>query len=210
MHLDEIIAKLRIKLSQPLPGREGQILMAPRPVDESRFSFQEGGLARKGAVLLLLYPYEHGVAVPFIKRPAYDGVHGGQISLPGGKWEKTDESLSHTALREAEEEIGIDARKVEIIGTLSNLFIPPSNFSVFPYIGIMRETPVFRPDPLEVDRIIHCDFNDLMNPGIRKSTKLKVRGKYELQAPYFDIEQEVVWGATAMILSELMVLWDKS
>ncbi|MFN3802509.1 NUDIX hydrolase [Belliella pelovolcani] len=210
MEFQDIIQRVEKMLTQPLPGRVGQMMMSPQPVDETRFA--EGALKnpRRGAVLMLFYPDEDQTLVPFIKRPSYEGVHSGQVAFPGGKWEEQDEDLSMTALREAEEEIGIDQKKVKLLGKLSDLFIPPSNFLVSPFIGFLEETPFFKPDPYEVDRIINCPVNQLTDLSIRKEGKITVRGKYQLNAPYFDIENEMVWGATAMMLGEFMYLWENS
>lgn len=208
MEIGEVVKKLELMLKNPLPGRLGQITMAPQPVDEERFvsSFREDH--RKGAVLMLIYPDAGKSFVPFIKRPSYPGVHGGQIAFPGGKWEPGDRDLSITALREAEEEIGIDANEVRILGKLSDVYIPPSNFLVSPYIGFVEEKPRFIPDPKEVERIINCPFTLLLDRKIRKKTKIRASSGLNLEAPYFDIEEEIVWGATAMMLGEFTYFWD--
>lgn len=195
-------------LSQPLPGRLGQISMAPKPVDEKRFSEYQPINPRRGAVLMLFYPGENDTLVPFIKRPSYDGVHGGQVSFPGGKWEEQDQGLSQTALRETEEEIGVSQSSVNLLGKLSDLYIPPSNFLVSPFIGFVEEMPMFEADPFEVDRIISCPVDLLTDLNIRKEGEIIVRDKMKLNAPYFDIEKEMVWGATAMMLGEFMFLWE--
>lgn len=208
MKLEEVVIILENKLKNKLPGRKGQILMAPTPVDEARFTANVPLNARKGAVLLLLYSGENGCAIPFIKRPTYPGIHSAQVALPGGRWEESDESLEATALRETEEEIGIDSKKIELIGRLSNLFIPPSNFLVTPFLGFIQEKPLFHPDPQEVDRIIHCDFALLMDKKIRKKKNINMNNDCIIVAPYFEIDNEVVWGATAMMLSELMIIWE--
>ncbi|AWW32911.1 coenzyme A pyrophosphatase [Echinicola strongylocentroti] len=209
MTQEEVIDKLALRIKTPLPGKAGQIKMAPKPMDEARFAQEQIDNARIGAVLILLYPNGKDCMVPFIKRPDYDGTHGGQVSLPGGKKEPTDANLEETALRETEEEIGVPATKVKLLGKLSRLYIPPSNFLVTPFVGYVDELPLFTPDPREVARIIHCDFKTLVDNRIRKETTIKVRGDFMLQAPYFDIDKEVVWGATAMILAELMMIWEK-
>lgn len=207
MRLETVVHHLETKLKNPLPGRQGQITMAPQPINEARFAQHDQKNARKGAVLLLLYPGLGGCTVPFIKRPEYDGTHSGQVSLPGGKWEPQDQNLQETALRETEEEIGVDKGQIKLIGKLSNLFIPPSNFLVTPYIGFTDSLPHFKPDPREVSRIIHCRFEELVDHRIRKETELKLHSGHQVMAPYFDIDEEVVWGATAMILGELMAVW---
>ncbi|QDH80299.1 CoA pyrophosphatase [Echinicola soli] len=209
MKLEEVILKLEDKIKGPLPGKAGQIKMAPRPLDNARFAQHDLTYAREGAVLILLYPNGKDCWVPFIKRPEYDGTHGGQVSLPGGKKEQKDTNLQETALRETEEEIGVPAKDVHVIGKLSQLYIPPSNFLVTPYIGFVDQVPIFIPDPREVSRVIQCDFNTLIDQNARKETTIEARNKRKIQAPYFDIDSEMVWGATAMILSELMVIWEK-
>ncbi len=209
MKLAHVIKRLERNLQQPLPGREGQLIMAPRPLDHARFSYEKKAGARKGAVLILFYPTEDGCAVPFIKRPVYTGAHSGQVSFPGGKWEESDGGLDFTAKRETEEEIGVDKSKIKIFGELSHLFIAPSNFSVSPYLGFMEEEPRFNPDPREVTRVIECDFTYLIDKNIRKRKTMEARNVPKMDVPYFDIDQEIVWGATAMMLSELMTIWER-
>ncbi|WP_215225747.1 NUDIX hydrolase [Echinicola shivajiensis] len=207
MELLKVVEHLETKLHGPLPGKKGQIIMAPQPLDEARFANQNVKNARKGAVMILLYRGKDGCMVPFIKRPEYEGNHSGQVSFPGGKWEEDDINLQETALRETEEEIGVDKNQINIIGKMSNLYIPPSNFLVTPYIGFSEKTPNFKPDPREVSRIIHSDFAALIDQKNIKETSFKLASGFNLKAPYFDIEKEVVWGATAMILGELMAIW---
>jgi 8-oxo-dGTP pyrophosphatase MutT (NUDIX family) len=125
--------------------------------------------------------------------------------------EPTDPDILFTALREAEEEIGIDAGKVEVLGRLSDLYIPASNFLVTPVVGLIDQKPSFVPEQREVARIITTEVISLFHPEVRKQTQLAVGGGMYLNTPYFAVEQEVVWGATAMILSELVqVLEQKS
>jgi 8-oxo-dGTP pyrophosphatase MutT (NUDIX family) len=208
MDIGEVVKKLELMFQLPLPGRLGQITMAPQPVEEERFLSMIRDDHRKGAVLMLFYPDSGKCFIPFIKRPSYPGVHGGQIAFPGGKWEPEDKDLRITAIREAEEEIGIDGNKVQILGKLSDVYIPPSNFMVSPYIGFVEEKPSFNPDPKEVERIINCPFSMILDKNIRKKTNVKASSGLNLEAPYFDIEREVVWGATAMMLGEFTYLWD--
>jgi len=210
MDLEKVVKRLELMLQYPLPGRLGQITMSPQPIDEKRFASMIRDDHRKGAVLMLFYPDADNSFIPFIKRPSYPGVHGGQIAFPGGKWEPEDSDLGITAIREAEEEIGIDASKVKLLGKLSDVYIPPSNFMVSPYIGFLEETPIFHPDPKEVERIINCPFPLLLDKNIRKVTKVSASSGLSLEAPYFDIEQEVIWGATAMMLGEFTYLWDST
>jgi 8-oxo-dGTP pyrophosphatase MutT (NUDIX family) len=210
MEFDQVIRKLEQILEKPLPGRKGQITMAPQPVDEERFAQQIRKDFRKGAVLMLFYPDSTGKCyIPFIKRPKYEGVHSGQIAFPGGKMEESDEDLAETALRESEEEIGIDADKVTLLGKMSDLYIPPSNFMVSPFLGFVNEQPNFLPDPKEVERIINCPVEVLMDKNIRKTGSINARAGFKVNAPYFDIESETVWGATAMMLGEFTYMWER-
>lgn len=208
MELIKVVKKLERLLKEPLPGRLGHLTMLPQPIDEKRFSVREDH--RKGAVLMLFYPDSHNSFVPFIKRPEYPGVHSGQIAFPGGKWEPSDRDLSVTALRESEEEIGVYSEKVTLLGKLSDVYIPPSNFLVSPYIGFISEKPDFKPEPKEVERIISCPFPVLLDKEIRKLTQVKGSSGPRFETPYFDIENEVVWGATAMMLGEFTYLWENS
>ncbi|MCU0400497.1 MAG: CoA pyrophosphatase [Algoriphagus sp.] len=180
--------------------------MSPQPIDLRRFSEKIPDNHRKSAVLLLFFPQEGKGFFPLIKRPVYTGAHSGQVALPGGKVEPTDPDVIFTALREAEEEIGIDAGKVEVLGRLSDLYIPTSNFLVSPVIGFLSDTPRLIPEQKEVARIIRTEVQSIFQPQIKKRTHLVVGGGMRLDTPYFAIDGEVVWGATAMILSELLHL----
>src|SRR5690554_4109188 len=163
MKLMHVVQAFREKLKHELPGKNGQILMAPTPMDEARFVTQKQGKARKGAVLILFYPRATGCAIPFIKRPVYPGIHSGQVALPGGRWEESDQDLAQTAIRETQEEIGVESEQVQILGKLSDLFIPASNFMVSPFVGFVENEPAFIPEEREVERIIPCDFAQLMD-----------------------------------------------
>ncbi|WP_158859948.1 NUDIX hydrolase [Lunatibacter salilacus] len=209
MKFDTVLKHLSEALKHPLPGKVGQLSMAPLPLNEDRFASMELPNARKGAVLLLLYPDDEGCMVPFIKRSIYEGTHAGQISLPGGKWEPSDASLEYTAQRETEEEIGVQMDSIKILGRLSRLYIPPSNYLVEPFVGYVESKPKFSPDPREVDRVVTCSFAHLINRSTRKQKDIIIRKDHHLSAPYFDIDNEVVWGATAMILGEFLHLWEK-
>ena len=138
----------------------------------------------------------------FILRQIYDGIHSGQVSFPGGRLEKKDKSLIETALRESREEVHIDPDKVQILGTLSEMYIPPSNYLVLPVVGYQPSRPDFIPGKSEVAKIIEADFDFLFDDSLVKETTLDVQG-YKIQAPYFDVNGHIIWGATAMILNEL-------
>ena len=211
MTIDHLKALLQDGFTKGLPGKEAHVKMAPQPLDLRRFTTAFAEPPKKSGVLLLFYPDEGAVYFPLIKRPQYPGVHSGQVGFPGGKMEPTDPDILFTALREAEEEIGIDAGKVEVLGRLSDLYIPASNFLVTPVVGLIDQKPSFVPEQREVARIIATEVISLFHPEIRKQTKLAVGGGIYLDTPYFAVEHEVVWGASAMIFSELVqVLEQKS
>ena len=161
--------------------------------------------ARIAAVLILLYPYNDSVYTVFMQRPDYDGVHGGQISFPGGKKEPEDENETQTALREANEEIGIDPAKVSIIGKLTPLFIPVSNMIVTPFTGWINVKPSFNQKHDEVLFLIEADLKRFLDPTIVKVKPFKIRGEM-INVRYFDYEANTIWGATAMILHELLFI----
>ncbi len=202
MNFESLVSGLKARMMQPLPGIEVQYRMAPlgRRSISDNFDVSK---ARESAVLILLYPENSRIYLPLTQRNEYDGVHSAQISFPGGKTEKSDRDSEHTALRESEEELGIDPDKVEVIGKLSELFIPVSNFRVLPILGINEQKPEFKPDPKEVKKILEVDIEFLLDQKLRKSTYMNFKSGMGTDVPYFDLQGHIVWGATAMILSEL-------
>ena len=204
MPVDHLRTLLQKAFQGELPGKKAQLLMAPQPIDPRRIAAKVPEGHRKSGVLLLFYPDASTIYFPLIKRPQYPGAHSGQVALPGGKVEEGDPDVVYTALREAEEEIGIDAGKVEVIGALTELYIPVSNFLVSPIVGFLDNKPTFIPEQREVARIIPTSLSDLIQPEIVKQTPIPFEGGKYWDTPYFDIAGEVVWGATAMILSELI------
>lgn len=160
--------------------------------------------ARCGAVLLLLYPGPQGVSLPLIKRPEGPSVHSGQIALPGGGYEAAEHFPIETALRETEEEIGILRNSISVLGILTPLYIPPSNYSITPVVGATKvPEPAFRPEPREVDRVIPVRIDDL-RPSIETAEVLGSTGRWN--APCYRLGESIIWGATAMILSEYLVV----
>ena len=200
--LSEISKSLRQRLSLPLPGQEAQYIMAnaERRMNLSRVKIPVK--PNQSAVLILLYQKNKSIKFPLIIRPVYDGVHSGQISLPGGRLDATDKNLQSTAIRETIEETGIFKKDIQILGKLSNLFIPPSNFLVTPYVGIHKNIPAFIPDSREVARIVEMDLEKIMNEKLIRQKKMKLSSGVSVLTPYFDLDGLTVWGATAMILSE--------
>jgi 8-oxo-dGTP pyrophosphatase MutT (NUDIX family) len=156
---------------------------------------------RDSAVLVLLYPADEKIYVLLMLRTTDTGVHSGQVSFPGGKYETEDGTFKNTALREAGEELGIVKEQVTIIGELSPLYIPPSNFLVHPFVGYSIEKPTILPSNAEVNKVIKMDIELLFDDNLKQRKTIDVRG-YSIDTPYYNIYGNVVWGATAMILSE--------
>lgn len=199
----DFIFKLEHRLRQPLPGRDAQVKMAPYPVDENRFRENPYRPAKPGGVMVLLYPHDNDIYLPLMKRPTYDGAHSGQVSFPGGKFEQGDLDLYKTALRETHEEIGVAPNQVNLLGKLSDLFIIASNFKVHPSVGYVPSRPSFTPDVLEVEEVLEVSLSHLADVG-KRGVEPMTFGSYTIQSPYFDVQGHIVWGATAMMLSELL------
>lgn len=194
-----IIPQLKYRLTQPLPGKDAQLKMAPsfRPDLSPKDSDTKAG------VLLLLYPNINELCLVLIKRPVYQGIHSGQISFPGGKFEPSDRSLVETALRETQEETGLSHDLIEIIGQLTPLYIPVSEIEVYPIVGFISARPIFHPDPHEVESLIEAPLSSLLAPASKEAKPFK-NEKYNGIIPYFNVQNYHVWGATAMILNEFL------
>lgn len=200
--VNAFINEFQKQLTLPLPGRDAHLKMASTiRHKEAGFNYDTSS-ATKSSVLISLYPKGNNLITVFILRQTYDGVHSGQVSFPGGRMEPEDISLVHTALREAEEEVNIDAGKVKVLGTLSELYIPPSNYIVLPVIGFLDERPDLQADISEVAAIIETDLSFLFDEKRIKQKSIQINN-HIIEAPYFDVQDNVIWGATAMILSEL-------
>lgn len=176
--------------------------MRARALDEGFPAFVHKLPPRPGAVLILLYQDNDRICFPIIRRQVYAGAHSGQVSLPGGKTEN-GEAPSETALREAEEEIGVDRRLPKVIGQLSNFFVIPSNFIITPVVATIDHIPAFRADPYEVAAVLSADLNALLNNDAIREAEITAAGQYRMMAPHFMLDGAMVWGATAMILNEL-------
>ncbi|MBI5916634.1 MAG: CoA pyrophosphatase [Bacteroidetes bacterium] len=201
--MTESIMKLQDRLRQPLPGLEAHLRMAH--ATRRLYGGAPNG-ARQAAVLLALFLKNGEEHLIFIERNANDrDQHGGQISFPGGKAEPTDSSMLDTALREAEEEVGILKKDVKILGGLTDLYIPVSNFQVHPFVGYLDRPPEFSLQAEEVNEVLEFPLSHFENPDHRRVTNIRINSQLTLKnVPCFDLRGRVLWGATAMILSELM------
>jgi 8-oxo-dGTP pyrophosphatase MutT (NUDIX family) len=190
-----------------LPGEDSHQLLMPTSRPLSSTAKEQSSGYRESAVGIVLHPTNTSIECILIQRPPYDGVHGGQISFPGGKRDLEDPSLEFTARRECFEEISLPIGHGELIHPMTEVFIPVSSFLVQPYIFYVDELPSLIGDMREVQEIISFDIFSLLNDDLlmRKSIRLG-NGITLKDMPYFDIHNQVVWGATAMILSELKTL----
>lgn len=202
MDLDFIIN--RINQRDHLPGIKAHEEVSPmnRPL-----SYEEIDTSAYKTSSVMFFVYSKN-GIPYtvaIERTTYNGVHSGQIGLPGGKRELEDSSFFDTALRESNEEIGVDPEKVIHLKDLSTVFIPVSKFVVNPYISILDEVnPIFVPDPREVSGIVEIPLEQVMSHENLKKTNIPTKNGLVLKdVPYFDIEDRVIWGATALIFNEV-------
>ncbi|OIV41440.1 NUDIX hydrolase [Flavobacterium johnsoniae] len=187
-----------------LPAQSAHLKMAPKERIQALKNLDiEANNPRIAAVMMLLYPKNGKTHLVLIVRNAYNGVHSSQIAFPGGKYEISDADYKETALRETNEEIGIIPEKIEVIKHFTPMYIPPSNFLVHPYLGIAKEELSFYPDIREVASIIELPLSVFLNDEIIIEATLSTSYANNALVPAFNIQNHIVWGATAMILSEL-------
>lgn len=198
----DFLEKLRLALEGELPGPLAQYRLAPdgRPGPET--ALHPPPDARTAAILIVFYEQEGELCFPMIRRPVESGPHSGQISFPGGAAELQDESFAHTALRETWEEIGVPAGDVRLLGALTPLYVAPSNFQVYPYVGWLRRRPEFQPDPREVAQVLEFRLSDILAPENLRTEEWELHGR-RVRVPHYVVGGAVVWGASAMILSEM-------
>ncbi|MEL6537695.1 MAG: CoA pyrophosphatase [Bacteroidota bacterium] len=207
MEFNTLIDRLSDRLIQPLPGLDAHQRMVPPEYRNGRFAYPDEKEGKQSGVLVLLYEKEGQVHLPLIQRPVYEkGAHSGQVSFPGGKVEPQDANLTETALREAQEEVGVLPNSVTVIGSLSKLYIQPSGFWVLPTVGYAAAPPSFVPDQYEVDEVLETTLEHLSHPTTLKEVEPRPNMP---KFPYFDVDGRVVWGATAMMLAELMHLYQE-
>jgi 8-oxo-dGTP pyrophosphatase MutT (NUDIX family) len=202
---EPFLSQLRSDLQGSLPGRTAQERMAPRPRLGSWPADQASSAARQGGVLVLLYSHAGQIFLPLIRRPEYPGVHGGQIGLPGGGYDLVDSDLIATALRETSEEIGVHASQQQVLGVLTPIYVAASNYLVQPAVAWIEGRPEFYPDPYEVAELIEAPLGTLLDPAAQHVECWSVRDQ-SIEVPYFAVARHKVWGATAMMLSELLAL----
>lgn len=204
MDFQDFLAHVPKLMEVGLPASEAHFKMAPLERIESMKNLKiETKNPKTAAVMMLFYPKNGETHLVLIVRNSYQGVHSAQIAFPGGKYEPRDQVFENTALRETHEEIGIPPDSIEILKAFTRLYIPPSNFMVYPFFGICRDEIVFVPDTSEVADIIELPLSVFMGDDILVSVNLTTSYAENIMVPAFKIEDHIVWGATAMMLSEL-------
>lgn len=204
MQFEHFLNKLDVVVAQPLFALDAHLKMAPlervQYLQNYDYSAQN---PKASAVLSLFYPKNNTAHLLLIVRSSYPGVHSSQIAFPGGKKELADIDLKQTALREANEEVGINIADIEILKQWSDIYIPPSNFMVSSFMGITKKNPTFILQPDEVSALIELPVTDLLNDALVQNVEMSTSYATNISVPAFVIKNHVVWGATAMILSEI-------
>ncbi len=209
--LDRLPDRLRSALTCPLPGRAGQARMAPTPYRGSMDDRWEAipEQHREAAVLLLVYPDAAGhYQLVLMRRPDYSGPHSGQVALPGGRREG-DETLLQTALRETQEELGVDPGSLAVLGALSPLYVRASNHLVFPFVATAEHRPDFQPCVREVAEIIEVTLARLRDRRFCGLEVVRFEAFGRVRVPYFALPGTRIWGATGMILGEFLTVLEQ-
>jgi 8-oxo-dGTP pyrophosphatase MutT (NUDIX family) len=198
------IQLLSRRLRGPKPGLASQLRMAPDPRSGQKTYQEAEGTCLQAGVLILLYPRHNRLSMVLTRRTPEVAHHQAQISFPGGQ-QNQGESVVDAALREAREELGIAAESVEIIGQLTPLYVPPSNFCIYPVLASAARRPDFRPAPREVAEVIEVPVDHLLNPKNIRREIWEIQGA-AVTVPYFLFRRHKIWGATAMVLAEFLDL----
>jgi 8-oxo-dGTP pyrophosphatase MutT (NUDIX family) len=201
---EELLARIEKGLWAPLPGIPAQQAMAPEPRPGHKAYFEVEDTCRKAGVLVLLYAKEGRLTVLLTRRTESVNQHRGQISLPGGE-QHPSESLEATALRETIEELGLDLAAVRVLGRLTPLYIPTSDYCLYPTVAVIPGPLAFHMQPAEVAEVIEAPVDHLADPANHRRETRHYAGR-DVDVPFFEFEGHKIWGATAMILAELLAL----
>jgi len=201
-----LFEQIKIEIGKDLPGVAEQNKLSPVKANSKYRTAPENH--KKACVMGLIYPENNELHMAFIERTFShpDDKHGGQISFPGGKLEEDDDTYLMGALREVEEEIGIPPDQITVMGQLTELYVFASNFLVYPFLGYMKYSPSFVPQVEEVASIISFPIEELLSKNIIETRDIKVRNHLMKDVPYYKLNEHVLWGATAMITSEIVEL----
>jgi 8-oxo-dGTP pyrophosphatase MutT (NUDIX family) len=201
---EDLLARIEKGLWAPLPGIPAQLTMVPEPRPGHKAYYEVEDSCRKAGVLILLYVKAGRLSVLLTRRTENVLHHRGQISLPGGE-QHPGESLEATALRETVEELGADLGAVRVLGRLTPLYIPPSNYCIYPTVAFVPGPLEFRIQPEEVAEVIEAPVDRLAAPeSVRRETWHY--GGQDHEVPFYEFEGHKIWGATAMVLAELLAV----
>lgn len=204
MHFNEFLKYTPKIQNVELPATNAHVKMVPPNREELiRNTDFTKTTPKKAAVMMLFYPKNCQTHLALILRTSYNGVHSSQIAFPGGKVENDDIDLQHTALRETHEEIGIASNLINIVRSFTEVYIPPSNFMVYPFMGYSCNELQFTLQKEEVAGMVEFPLVDFLDDNILKSKTMKTSYAGSIDVPGFQVNEHFIWGATAMILSEL-------
>lgn len=210
MQIDQILSKFKKTIPDNLPGFDAQLKMSPPFRGKYTIDSIQKFNPKPSAVLILLYPKEESTHLVFIERVADGKPHSGQIAFPGGRKEESDADFTQTAVREAKEEVGVDEKKIVVAGNLTSLYVPASNYIIQPVLAFSDHTLDFTPQQSEVKKIIEVPLEDFMKPETTIQMKIEDRVRnFEMVVPAFYVQNQKIWGATAMIMSEFLEILKK-
>ncbi len=207
MRYEDAVKRLQGAFGEGLPGHDDLLRMSGHPRSDREAVRSMQPAPRESAVLALIYPRQEQAHVLLMLRPEYDGVHSGQVAFPGGHREPDDTDLLHTAIREFREETGAPTAAMQHLGSLTPVYIPPSNSLVTPFVAAADELGVLSPDPREVAALIEAPLALLLRDDTLRMGDRHVHAMGRvLRVPYFDVKGHMVWGATALMIGELRAL----
>ncbi|MGL4597546.1 MAG: NUDIX hydrolase [Bacteroidia bacterium] len=200
---DLFFSSMRQALSETLPGELAQNRMSARTRISTDDWLEKRPDHKQSAVVLPLFFHAGEMHTSLILRPTYEGVHSGQLALPGGRYEEVDGSLIQTAIRETQEEVGILLNAEQLAGRLSPVYIPVSNFLVQPFVAFLAEKPSYTKQDAEVETIFDVPLRYFLNEELKTVERIVVGKNQFIDAPGYKIENRLLWGATAMMFSEM-------